>query len=154
MPSDIRLEDNRLVLEGDARVDVIAADLVLEHPSRRSSPEGFRRALVHTEEDGLTINVNRDYPGGVMIEGTLRLDQVGIEGRLLLDMDPPTPGANIGVEVGPGVNPDFQPDLVDLDIEGLFDNVASPVNVAAEIRRLRQAVLQLNRRLNALEGRA
>ena len=38
---------------------------------------GFRRALVHDESDGLTINFNNDYPGGVTVGGVRELDVVG-----------------------------------------------------------------------------
>ena len=49
-----------------------AADFSLAHPGRRSSP-GARRALVHDNNDGLTINFNSDYPGGVTIHSVTRL---------------------------------------------------------------------------------
>ena len=34
---------------------------------------GQRRALMHNTGDGLTVNVDGDYPGGVTIRGTVRL---------------------------------------------------------------------------------
>jgi hypothetical protein len=36
---------------------------------------GQRRALMHDSGDGLTVNVNADYPGGVTIRGTVRLPE-------------------------------------------------------------------------------
>lgn len=36
---------------------------------------GQRRALMHDSGDGLTVNVDRDYPGGVTIRGTVRLPE-------------------------------------------------------------------------------
>ena len=52
--------------------NVHGSDLTLDHPARRK-PGGprLRRALVHDESDGLTINFNTDYPGGVSVAGAL-----------------------------------------------------------------------------------
>lgn len=36
---------------------------------------GQRRALMHDSGDGLTVNVDRDYPGGVTIRGTVRMPE-------------------------------------------------------------------------------
>lgn len=46
-----------------------ASDLILDSTSRRGGRPGLRRALVHDTNDGLTINFNGDYPGGVTIHG-------------------------------------------------------------------------------------
>jgi hypothetical protein len=76
MPTDIKLDDvdgNWLVLEG-AIVKTTASDLMIDSPGRRSSSSGFRRALVHDPRDGLTINFNADYPGGVTIGGSLKVN--------------------------------------------------------------------------------
>jgi hypothetical protein len=76
MPTDIKLDEvdgNWLVLEG-AVVKTTAADLMIDSPGRRSRPGGFRRALVHDQSDGLTINFNADYPGGVTIGGNLKVN--------------------------------------------------------------------------------
>lgn len=48
-------------------------DLHLDHAARRSASGGYRRALVHDFQDGLTLNWARDYPGGVTINGELKL---------------------------------------------------------------------------------
>jgi hypothetical protein len=49
-----------------------AADLMLDAPQRRLPGGGpFRRALVHNTQDGLTLNFNGDYPGGVTVVGNL-----------------------------------------------------------------------------------
>lgn len=50
-------------------LEVAGSDLVLDYPPRRKNDDGWRRALVHDENDGLTINFNGDYPGGVTIVG-------------------------------------------------------------------------------------
>ncbi len=54
-------------------VSVKGADLMLDYASRRSNTTAFRRALVHGWNDTLTLNYNRDYPGGVLIEGPVRM---------------------------------------------------------------------------------
>jgi hypothetical protein len=74
MATDIKLDQqggNWLILEGSV-VKTTAADLMLDAPSRRRAGGGpHRRALVHDFQDGLTINFNGDYPGGVTVTGNL-----------------------------------------------------------------------------------
>lgn len=81
MSSDIKLDKDWLYLEGNwARFRTW--DIMLDSPERRSSPQGFRRALVHNHADGLTINYNRDYPGGVEILGNLKIEKTECNGTL------------------------------------------------------------------------
>jgi hypothetical protein len=71
MPTDIILDDGgeeTIRIKGSA-VTMESADLLLDHPDRRLNNRGVRRALVHDQRDGLTINYNGDYPGGVTIVG-------------------------------------------------------------------------------------
>ncbi|TQR16351.1 hypothetical protein [Psychrobacillus vulpis] len=68
MPTDIKLDEgdgNHVVIEGSV-LRTTASDLILDAPARRRTG-GFRRALVHDGYDGLTINFNGDYPGGVTV---------------------------------------------------------------------------------------
>jgi hypothetical protein len=62
--------------------NVHGSDLTLDSPARRK-PGGprLRRALVHDESDGLTLNFNADYPGGVSVSGPLAL-----RGNVSLDL--------------------------------------------------------------------
>jgi len=54
-------------------------DFMLDSAERRKSPTPpFRRALVHDQNDGLTLNFNSDYPGGVTINGERLLVNGGI----------------------------------------------------------------------------
>jgi hypothetical protein len=48
-----------------------ASDFMLDSVDRRRGGAEFRRALVHDETDGLTLNFAGDYPGGVTITGPL-----------------------------------------------------------------------------------
>lgn len=54
-------------------VQVKGSDLMLDYQPRRANSTAFRRALVHGWNDTLTLNYNRDYPGGVLIEGPVRM---------------------------------------------------------------------------------
>ncbi|MGF9909259.1 PASTA domain-containing protein [Brevibacillus porteri] len=72
MPTDIKLDEgdgNHVVIEGTV-VRTTASDLILDAPDRRIAG-GLRRALVHDGTDGLTINFNGDYPGGVTVGGKM-----------------------------------------------------------------------------------
>ncbi len=73
MASDVKLNDgsDRTWVTVEANVlNVKGSDVILDSPARRGGHGGpFRRALVHDQGDGLTINFNNDYPGGVTING-------------------------------------------------------------------------------------
>jgi len=73
--SDICLTDQDAVLAGH-RINCVAHDIVLEGgPDRREVEGGVRRALVHDFNDGLTLNWEEDYPGGVTIRGRVRVPE-------------------------------------------------------------------------------
>ncbi len=84
MPTDISLDevDGTWVIVESAVLKSTASDFLLDAPGRRGASGGFRRALVHDSRDGLTINFNGDYPGGVTVGGDFR-----VTGRLLLSAD-------------------------------------------------------------------
>lgn len=71
MVTDIRLDDDSTEtwVTVDAGVlNITGADLILNSAARRGTHPGrLRRALVHDTNDGLTINFNGDYTGGVTI---------------------------------------------------------------------------------------
>jgi hypothetical protein len=66
--SDVVLDSERVIVDANT-LDIRGHDLFLRDRSRMKKPDGpqLRRALVHDFEDGLTINFNHDYPGGVTI---------------------------------------------------------------------------------------
>ncbi|MTB88302.1 hypothetical protein H9L21_01765 [Aeromicrobium senzhongii] len=66
--TDIRFEGDFIHLEGLV-VRATANDLMLDASARRTTGTPFRRALVHDFDDGLTLNWDHDYPGGVSING-------------------------------------------------------------------------------------
>jgi hypothetical protein len=72
MDADIILTGAQLIVNGD-ELHVRAHDLYVDNPDRRSQPTGNRRAVVHDQADGVTINYNHDYPGGVTIFGPVKI---------------------------------------------------------------------------------
>ncbi|EEW26860.1 hypothetical protein [Rhodobacter ferrooxidans] len=73
MSSDVKLNDGSdaswVTVEANV-LNVKGTDVILDSAARRGGHGGpFRRALVHDQSDGLTINFNNDYPGGVTING-------------------------------------------------------------------------------------
>jgi len=79
MNTDVYLdaEDGTVVLINSRVMKVTASDFILDAPSRRRQHDPHerqhRRALVHDHSDGLTINFNSDYPGGVTIHDVVNL---------------------------------------------------------------------------------
>lgn len=65
---------------GNDRIDIVSrvvavagSDLLLDAADRRTNQSSFRRALVHDFNDGLTVNFNHDYPGGVTLTGPVTI---------------------------------------------------------------------------------
>jgi hypothetical protein len=71
MTTDIRLDQgDGTFVEVMARVvKVLGSDLMLDEASRRHGGGPHRRALVHDQNDSLTLNFNGDYPGGLNLIG-------------------------------------------------------------------------------------
>lgn len=62
-----KIKQNHLRLESH--------DLHLDHPDRRSSDSGARRALVHGFNDELVLNWAKDYPGGTVSHGNFEIQK-------------------------------------------------------------------------------
>ena len=89
MATDVRLDDDPTEswVTVDGRVlNITGADLMLNSAERRGTNAGrFRRALVHDQNDGLTINFNGDYSGGVRVnDAVINLKVVGQGGTPVL----------------------------------------------------------------------
>ena len=72
MATDVILDggDGSFVIVQGRVLKVVGSDLILDSPERRKEHQSSnRRALVHDLRDGLTINFNGDYPGGVTVNG-------------------------------------------------------------------------------------
>lgn len=76
--TDVILNDNDVALLG-SEIDVKGHDLLLRDPQRaHKGRHQLRRALVHDFQDGLTINWQRDYPGGVTIYDLKAVPKPGV----------------------------------------------------------------------------
>lgn len=64
--TDIRFDGDWIHLDG-AVTKALSNDFMLDNAARRTTNTPYRRALVHDFTDGLTLNWDRDYPGGVTI---------------------------------------------------------------------------------------
>jgi hypothetical protein len=72
--SDIVFDASEQVTVLCNNLNVQGHDLLLDSAERRrANGPPFRRALVHDQDDGLTVNFNRDYPGGVTVNGLVKL---------------------------------------------------------------------------------
>lgn len=155
MNSDIKLNGRNVEIIADA-VIARALDIHLDHPARRSTNSGTRRALVHNSEDGLTINFNRDYPKGVTIEGATKMNgdvlfsqKTTVKDLLITDL----PFTNY-------LNPNPSPS------RGPFDSPVirippkrsisfeSPSSLVKIIEELRKEIGELKTKVNALESSA
>jgi hypothetical protein len=88
MPSDIKLDGEKLTLEGEVEIrptnnqlKIYGYDLLLDFFERRLAgsnltTDPYRRALVHGPGDTLFINYANDYKGGVVINGPVQLPNV------------------------------------------------------------------------------
>lgn len=70
--TDIRFDGDWIHLEGSIMKSA-TTDLMLDSASRRRTNTPHRRALVHDFEDGLTLNWDNDYPGGVTVKNTKQI---------------------------------------------------------------------------------
>lgn len=94
MATDVKLDQGDgsfLVLEGRV-VQAAASDFMLDSPERRIGSKGskpFRRALVHDQGDGLTINFANDYQGGVTLNAVREISPRQIpKDKFSLRLDP------------------------------------------------------------------
>ena len=81
--SGVRIMANDILLEGPGHPDWVVVqspvlkleghDVLIDSSERRKSNTPFRRALVHDQGDGLTVNFANDYPGGVLLNGVVAI---------------------------------------------------------------------------------
>jgi len=83
--SDLKFDGDWVIVEGNW-LKSRTLDIMLDAPSRRINNSGWRRALVHNYGDKLTINYNKDYPGGVNIQGELSVEKIKSH-RLVLNVE-------------------------------------------------------------------
>jgi hypothetical protein len=87
--SDIVFDASEQVTVLCTNLNVQGHDLLLDSVQRRrvNGPR-FRRALVDDQNDGLTMNFGSDYPGGVTVDGMVKLTG-DVEMRDFLARRPP-----------------------------------------------------------------
>ena len=149
MSSDIRLEENGIVMEGDA-IFVHGSDLLLDQVARRpgTDPASFRRALVHDFNDDLTINFNTDYPGGVNILGNVKMPgEVSVKefSAIRATTNVLTVKGALEIQV-PDPTVPFTGDPMTSPIH----TGRSTINLGDEIKSLRDQIVELQEQIKAL----
>lgn len=74
--SDIKFSTNNEVVVESFSLKMTGADLKIDHTSRRTNNSAYRRAIVHDFNDGLTINWANDYPGGISLNGNVKVSEI------------------------------------------------------------------------------
>jgi hypothetical protein len=140
--SDIILDDSEQVTVLCTNLNVQGHDLLLDSSARRkSNAPPFRRAMVHDQNDGLTINFNSDYPGGVTLNGVTEVRpqrQAGVLGALV--------APNLVIRGG------ITYEVQGVDLGGGATTVT--VSVEEELSKLRTQLADLAAKLAALEASA
>lgn len=145
MPTDIILDNNggEWITLTAAVVQAAAADFVLDHPGRRASGRGYRRALVHDHHDGLTINFNGDYPGGLTLNAVAKISPRREENNAPISPVAAAASARIGI-----------PELhIDGGIRFLWDHGRRVGASATEEVSLQQKLLELQVAIDELKAK-
>jgi hypothetical protein len=139
MSTDVRLDDvdgSFVVVQGRV-LKVEASDLMLDSAERRNGGGPFRRALVHNQNDGLSVNFSGDYPGGVTLVNVAEIipqkQTLVVRGGISYEVDVPT-GA-----VGQGA------------VEGETHTIT--VNLDELLNAYQAEIVKLTARVAALEAR-
>jgi hypothetical protein len=144
MKGDVVLGDIGVRMQGD-KVEITCHDLLLDSAERRKDADGTRRALVHDESDGLTINPGSDYPGGVRIWGPILL----LRGFVSPEEAPQSKGSvKLEVLLGSDLRPSDQPQSDDWADQGSYivDLGQEIVTLRSEIAALRDRIVKLEKR--------
>jgi len=135
MSTDVKLDQgDGSFLHLEARVvKAVGSDFMLDSPNRHKGGSPFRRALVHDQSDGLTVNFAGDYPGGIALIGVREIiphqKTLVVHGDISYEI--------VGAELTPG---------------GDLTAVKIAVSVSQEIARLQAQVAELVARVAALEA--
>ncbi len=74
--SDIKFINNNEIEAECFSLKLTGADLKIDYSPRRENNSPNRRALVHDYNDGLTINWAGDYPGGITLNGDVKISKM------------------------------------------------------------------------------
>jgi len=142
MATDVKLDqEDGSFLHLEARVvKAVGSDFMLDAPERRKAPNPFRRALVHDQNDGLTVNFAGDYPGGVTLNSVAGIIPQQEPGKLHLPSNIPTlvVHGDISYEVG------------GLKLEGGTTRIT--VSLGQQLSKLEVQVAELSAKVAALEA--
>jgi len=87
MATDVKLDQSDgtfLELHGRV-VKSVSSDFMLDSAERRKGSGPFRRALVHDQNDGLTINFAGDYLGGTTLNAVREISPLHKKGAFAQD---------------------------------------------------------------------
>jgi len=136
--------------------NIHGSDLTLDHPARRK-PGGarLRRALVHDESDGLTINFDNDYDGGVTINGPITTRDFKLRGGITMN-GAITINGGITMSRNLSLTGDVQFQIQHFNEIGDILSIPPPtetVGLAEIIKSLRSDIRALQTRIATLEAR-
>ncbi len=138
--SDIVFDESEQVTVLCNNLNVQGHDFLLDSAQRRKANGPlFRRALVHDQNDGLTLNFAGDYPGGLTLNGVAELRPMRQPGDL----------------------PQFLPNLVvrgglSYEVQGVTadgQDTTITVSVENELNKLQDLISKLTAKVAALEAR-
>lgn len=143
MTTDVKLnqgQDKTFVVVEARVLQTQASDFMLNAEDRRNgNNKPWRRALVHNQQDGLTINFNGDYSGGVTIVGVAELYPKGEPDPFHLQIPTLKVRGNISYEEA------------GITIEG--DPVMITTSITEEFSKLKMQIRDLTDRLAKLEAK-
>lgn len=142
--SDILFDATQQITVQCDNLKVEGHDFLLDSPSRRKpgASSAFRRAVVHDQSDGLTINFGNDYPGGVTLNGVVAITP----------LDTPKPIAVLNRTPALVVHGDITYEEHGLALVSGGSSVVT-TSVAAEFSKLQGLIDQLTSRVAALEAK-
>ena len=151
MATDIKLDQGSdgsfLLLEGRV-VKATASDLMLDSPERRIGPKPFRRALVHNQSDGLTVNFANDYQGGITLNGVTEISPQTPKGGPLSKTIDPTPRLSLRGSI------DFEVHSIPhKQVDGGGESTVTTFTLHVELEKLQNQISELKARVAALEAK-
>jgi hypothetical protein len=150
MATDVKLDQvdgSYLVLEGRV-VKAAASDFMLDSPERRKGSNPFRRALVHDQSDGLTVNFANDYHGGITLNGVTEISPQTPKGGPLSVLTDPTPRLKLRGTI------EFEVHTVTPVLVGSGGELTvNTFTLHVELQKLQNQISELKAKVAALEAK-
>jgi hypothetical protein len=147
MATDVKLDQrDGTFLELHGRiVKSVSSDFMLDSAERRKGGGPFRRALVHDQNDGLTINFAGDYPGGVTLNAVREISPHQIK-KGPFQLEDPTPILVVrgGIE--------FEVHSTSITIGGDHGVKVTTLSLNGELTKLQNQISALQAKVAALEA--